>query len=79
VHAANIHDVASGCKLFEEAIKKYPSIQGVVAKRWAVERTFVWLNHFHGLSRDYEVTVKTAENMVMMAHTILLAKRLSYP
>jgi len=31
VHAANIHDTVAGCAVFEGAIKKYPSIQGVCA------------------------------------------------
>lgn len=31
VHAANIHDTVGGCKVFEEAIKKYPTLQGVCA------------------------------------------------
>ncbi|MDR2539420.1 MAG: hypothetical protein LBC45_02225 [Chlamydiales bacterium] len=31
VHAANIHDTVAGCKVFEEALKKYPTLQGVCA------------------------------------------------
>src|SRR5215204_3606451 len=31
VHAANIHDTVMGCKVFEEALIKYPSLQGVCA------------------------------------------------
>jgi putative transposase len=27
----------------------------VIAKRWIVERTFAWLNHFRRLSKDYEI------------------------
>ena len=48
----------------------------IVAKRWVVERTFAWLNHFRRLSKDYEISVKSAENMVLIAHSMLLLKRL---
>lgn len=48
----------------------------VLAKRWIVERTFAWLNHFRRLSKDYEIVVVAAENMVMIAHSMLLLNRL---
>lgn len=31
VHAANIHDTKAGCNIFEETLKKYPSILGFSA------------------------------------------------
>jgi transposase len=102
VHAANTHDTKAGCAVFEEALKKYPSLQGVcadagyrktmeecvtkvlqktiaisarispgwavLAKRWVVERTFAWLNHYRRLSKDYEIAVASAENIVIIAH-----------
>lgn len=49
----------------------------VLAKRWVVERTFAWLNHFRRLSKDYEISTNTAENFVMIAHSMILIKRLS--
>lgn len=98
---------------FEEALQKYPSLQGVcadagyrktmeefvknilnkiieiseritpgwavLAKRWVVERTFAWLNNFRRLSKDYEIVVTVAENMVMIAHSMLLLRRLCRP
>ena len=110
VHAANIHDTVSGGRVFEEAVKKYPSLKGVcadagyrktmeefvikvlgktieiseriskewaiLAKRWIVERTLSCLNHFRRLSKDYEISVASAENYVMIAHSMLLLKRL---
>jgi putative transposase len=33
----------------------------VQKKRWIVERTFAWLSWSRRLSKDYEVTVKSAE------------------
>jgi putative transposase len=111
VHAANIHDTVAGCRVFEEALQKYPTLKGVcadagyrktmeefvvgvlkktiaisariapgwaiLAKRWVVERTFAWLNHFRRLSKDYEITLKSAENLVMIAHSMLLIRRLA--
>jgi len=110
VHAANTHDTVAGCKVFEKAIKKYPSLLGVCAdagyrktmeifvinvlkksieiskrivkqwsllpKRWVVERTFSWLNHFRRLSKDYEITTSSAENYVIIAHSLGLLKRI---
>jgi len=110
VHAANTHDTVAGCRVFEAALQKYPTLKGVcadagyrktmeqfvagvlkktiaiseriapgwaiLAKRWVVERTFAWLNHFRRLSKDYEMTVKSAENLVMIAHSMLLIRRL---
>jgi putative transposase len=110
VHAANTHDTVAGCKVFEKAVKKYPSLLGVCAdagyrktmeifvinvlkksieiskrivkqwsllpKRWVVERTFSWLNHFRRLSKDYEITTSSAENYVIIAHSLGLLKRI---
>ena len=111
VHEANIHDTVGGCKVFEEALAKYPSLQGVsadagyrktmvqfvenilkksieiserikegwavIAKRWVVERTFAWLNHFRRLSKDYEIAVTSAENTIMIAHSMILLRRVA--
>lgn len=49
----------------------------VLAKRWVVERTFSWLNHFRRLSKDFEISVASEENYIMIAHSITLLKRLS--
>lgn len=48
----------------------------VMAQRWVVERTFAWLNHFRRLSKDYEIAINSAENNVMIAHSMILIKRL---
>ena len=39
----------------------------VLPKRWIVERTCAWLNHSRRLSKDYEVTVASAEAFVKIA------------
>ncbi|MDR3179759.1 MAG: transposase [Holosporaceae bacterium] len=48
----------------------------ILAKRWIVERTFGWLNHFRRLSKDYEISTKSAENIIIIAHLIILMRRL---
>ncbi|MHB9146923.1 MAG: transposase [Candidatus Amoebophilus sp.] len=50
----------------------------VIASRWIVERTFAWFNHFRRLSKDYEIAVQSAENMVMIAHAMVLLNKLNY-
>lgn len=39
----------------------------VLPKRWVVERTFAWLNHSRRLSKDYEISVSSAEAMCLIA------------
>ena len=49
----------------------------VLAKRWVVERTFAWLNNYRRLSKDYEIIIRSSENIIMIAHSITLLKRIS--
>lgn len=49
----------------------------LLAKRWVVERTFAWLNHYRRLSKDYESSTKSAETFVMIAHSMILLKRIA--
>ena len=44
--------------------------------RWVVERTLAWLNHSRRLSKDYEISVSSAESMVAISHSHTLLKRL---
>ena len=44
--------------------------------RWVVERTFPWLNHSRRLSKDYEISVSSAEALVIISHFLTLLKRL---
>lgn len=112
VHAANTHDTVSGGPVFQEALKKYPTLQGVCAdagyrktteefvkkvlkrtieiseritekwailpKRWVVERTFAWLNGYRRLSKDFEISVSSAENFVIIAHSMVLLNRIAH-
>jgi transposase len=49
----------------------------VLPKRWIVERSFSWLNHSRRLSKDYEVTVASAEAFVYIANIRLMLRRCS--
>ncbi len=44
--------------------------------RWVVERTLSWLNHSRRLSKDYEISISSAEAMVKISHIHTLLKRL---
>jgi len=48
----------------------------VQATRWVVERTLGWLNNYRRLSKDYEISIASAENYVIIAHSMLLLARL---
>lgn len=39
----------------------------VLPRRWIVERTFAWLSQSRRLSKDYEVSVLSAETFVKIA------------
>ncbi len=43
---------------------------------WVVKRTFGWVNHSRRLSKDYEITVSSAETMFKASHLHMLLKRL---
>lgn len=67
-------------KVLQKSIEISERIQpgwAVIAKRWVVERTFAWLNHFRRLSKDYEISIKSAETIIVIAHSMTLLKRLS--
>nr|VFK64457.1 MAG: Transposase DDE domain-containing protein [Candidatus Kentron sp. TUN]VFK64522.1 MAG: Transposase DDE domain-containing protein [Candidatus Kentron sp. TUN] len=47
--------------------KKIKDTFAVLPKRWIVERTFAWFGNYRRLSKDYEILISTAENMVRIA------------
>ena len=49
----------------------------VEAKRWIVERTFAWLEKSRRLSKDYELVTNTSMNMIYLAMSRIMSKRLS--
>jgi putative transposase len=49
----------------------------ILPKRWVVERTFSWLNGYRRLDKEFEISTSSAENYVMISHSMLLLKRLA--
>jgi putative transposase len=48
----------------------------ILPKRWRVERTLSWLKGSRRLSKDYEITSLSVENMIMISHMTTLLRRL---
>jgi hypothetical protein len=44
--------------------------------RWIVERTFAWSNNYRRLSKDYDITVDSAETIFKISHIGTLLRRL---
>ena len=61
-----------------EIVRRCDELAGfhVLPKRWIVERTFGWFNHYRRLSKDYEYDPETSENMIYIAMINLMLKRL---
>ena len=55
--------------------KIMPRVWSLLPKRWIVERTFGWANHSRRLSKDYEFSTNSAENMFMISHIATLLGR----
>lgn len=49
----------------------------LLAKRWIVERTFSWFNHYRRLSKDYEVKPSHSEAFIYAAAIRLMLRRLA--
>ena len=47
----------------------------ILPKRWIVERTLAWLGNSRRLSKDYEISTDSAENMVLISNMHTLLKR----
>mgnify|MGYP001068502985 CR=1 FL=1 len=45
----------------------------ILPKRWIVERSLAWLNNFRRLYKDYEISVRSAQAICIIAafHTLL--------
>ncbi len=51
----------------------------VLKRRWVVERTFGWWNHYRRLSKDYEVQTFHSEAWILLAMTSVMLNRLAPP
>lgn len=62
-----------------EIVKRSDDLKGfvVLPRRWIVERTFGWLGRYRRLSKDYEELPDTSENLILLAMTNLMLRRLA--
>ncbi|SDM14262.1 transposase [Nonomuraea jiangxiensis] len=60
-------------------VRKAPGQIGfaVIARRWVVERSLVWLTSYRRLARDYEHQPATSEAMIRWAAISSMARRLT--
>lgn len=60
-----------------EVVKLPEAKRGFVLlpRRWAAERSFAWLAHFHRLARDYERLPETLARLHLLAFAGLMLKR----
>ena len=49
----------------------------VLPKRWIVERTFAWLGNYRRLSKDYEISIESAETMVIIANLFSILRSIA--
>ena len=49
----------------------------ILPKRWIVERSLAWLNNSRRLSKDYEISVRSAQAVCLIAASRTLLKRFS--
>lgn len=77
--AAFIEWVQQTSGLMLQPVKRQEGQKGfeVLPRRWVVERTFSWFNHYRRLSKDYEFLPTTSETMIYIAMTRLMLKRLT--
>jgi len=70
-----IENVAHELGIGVDISPKISPQDGVSPKRWIVERTLSWANHSRRLSKDYEISTVSAQNMFILSHISTLLKR----
>jgi putative transposase len=62
-----------------EITKRSDNARGfvVIPKRWIVERTFGWFNHYRRLSKDYELLPDTSVALIQVTMIHLMIRRLA--
>ncbi|HEX2297371.1 MAG TPA: IS5 family transposase [Pseudonocardiaceae bacterium] len=66
-----------GFRLEYSTVRGKKGFQGVLPRRWAVERTFSWLGQSRRLSKEYEHLCETSEALIYATMTRLMARRLA--
>lgn len=60
-----------------DIVKKAKNTWEILPKRWIVERTFAWFTHRRRLSKDYEISVWSAEDIVRLGFISVLLNRIT--
>jgi putative transposase len=60
-----------------EVIKRKEEGFGILPKRWIVERTFGWFNHYHRLDKDREKLPEMSEAAIYAVMTRIMLRRLT--
>ncbi|MBA4850514.1 IS5 family transposase [Emticicia sp. BO119] len=76
-----LHWVKKHLKCELEIVKTYSKLANngkmlVSPKRWVVERSFAWLNHYRRLSKDFERLTDNSECFIKIAFIRLFIKKL---
>lgn len=76
-----IDSVVDETRLEIEVVKRPDEQRGFVLlkRRWIVERTNSWFGKFRILSKEYERTIESSRADVLLAMTMLMARRLTTP
>jgi putative transposase len=72
-----VMDPVTGFHLEYIAIKGKRGFQGVLPRRWVVERTVSWFLHSRRLVRDYERLTATDEALIYATMSRLMLRRLA--
>jgi putative transposase len=72
-----VMDPVTGFRLEWITVKGKRGFQGVLPRRWVVERTFSWLLHSRRLVRDYERLTATDEALIYATMSRLMLRRLA--
>ena len=72
-----VMDPVTGFRLEYSTIRGKRGFQGVLPRRWVVERTFSWLLHSRRLARDYERLAGTDEALIYATMSRLMTRRLA--
>lgn len=62
-----------------EMVKRSDDVSGFapLPKRWIVERSFGWMNHWRQLSKEYDRTTASSETWIRIAFTKIMLGRLA--
>ena len=70
------NDVADILGLGVDISERITSQWQILPKRWVVERTLAWMNNSRRLSKDYEISIDSAQAMCIISALRVLISRI---